>query len=114
MDPWYHYERGDPIDAAFILLHYAHMSGHDDVSALWELLTEANASVFGIGDNASGLEPGAAGSLVVYDSPTAFDVLRTRAPRTLVLKDGRQIARTEPATTHVLREEGERVVDFHR
>ncbi|MDR9381666.1 MAG: cytosine deaminase [Natronomonas sp.] len=112
MDPWYHYGRADPLDAAFVLLHYAHMSGRGDVGTLWEMLTGANASVFG--DDAYGLEEGAPGSLVVYDAPDPFNALRTRAPRTLVLKDGRQIARTEPATTRVRRADGDRRLTFER
>ncbi|WP_129116015.1 cytosine deaminase [Halegenticoccus tardaugens] len=112
MDPWYHYGRGDPIDAAFVLLHYAHMNGRDDVGSLWELLTGANADIFGVSEY--GLAVGQEGSLVIYDSPDPFNALRTRASRTLVLKDGRAIARTEPESTTVVRDNGERSIDFHR
>jgi len=113
MDPWYHYGRGDPLDAAGVLLHYAHMNGYDDVGTLWGMLTADSAAV--VGAPAGGVEPGAPGSLVVFDSPTPFDALRTRAARTLVLKDGRPVARTEPARTTVRRGDGtERTVDFHR
>ncbi|MWV38402.1 cytosine deaminase [Natrialba sp. INN-245] len=112
MDPWYHYGCGDPIDAAFILLHYAHMSGRSDVETLWEMITHANADVFGVDEY--GLEVGNEGSLVVYDSPGPFNALRTRAPRTLVLREGREIARTEPSETTVVRADSERSVDFHR
>jgi hypothetical protein len=72
-------------------------AGHDDVAALWEMLTDANASVFGVTDY--GLEEGNEGSLVVYDSPDAFNALRTQAPRTLVLRNGAPVARTEPSVT---------------
>jgi cytosine deaminase len=112
LDPWYHYGVADPLDAAFILVHYAHMAGHDDVATLWEMLTDANASVFGLDDY--GLAEGNEGSLVVYDSPDAFNALRTQAPRTLVLRNGEPIARTEPSVTQLERESGEKTVDFHR
>lgn len=112
MDPWYHYGAGDPLDAAFVLLHYAHMNGRDDVETLWRMLTEANASIFGVDEY--GLEEGTAGSLVVYDAPDAFNALRTRAARRLVLKDGREIARTEPAETKVSLENETCIVDFNR
>jgi len=102
MDPWYHYGRGDPLDAAFVLLHYAHMSGRGDVETIWRMLTEANASVFGAEDY--GLAEGCEGSIAVFDAPSGFDALRTRAARTLVLRKGRPIARTDPATTTVERE----------
>jgi len=112
LDPWYHYGQADPLDAAFVLLHYAHMAGRDDVADLWEMLTEANADVFGVDEY--GLGEGVAGSLVVYDSPDAFNALRTRAPRTLVLREGEPVARTAAATTTVRRDSGKRSVDFHR
>lgn len=113
MDPWYHYGRGDPLDAAGVLLHYAHMNGYDDVGTLWGMLTADNAAV--VGEPAGGIEPGGPGSLVVFDSPTPFDALRTRAARTLVLKDGQPVARTDPARTTVRRGDGtERRIDFHR
>lgn len=112
MDPWYHYGVGDQLDAAHVLLHYAHMSGRSDVSSLWDMLTDANAEIFGVEDY--GLAPGCEGSLVVYDAADPFDALRRRAPRTLVLNRGRPIARTDPATTTIGRESGERTVSFTR
>jgi cytosine deaminase len=112
MDPWYHYGMADPLDAAFVLLHYAHMNGRSDVGTLWEMLTYANAEVFGEGE--TGLTEGADGSLTVFDSPDRFNALRTRAPRTLVVRDGEEIARTEPGTTSVERHSGTKTVDFHR
>lgn len=119
MDPWYHYGRADPLDAAFILIHYAHMSGHSDVEPIWEMLTEANASIFGV--DKYGLSEGNEGSVVVYDAPDPFNALRTQPRRTLVLKEGRKIAQAEPAKTQVLRENIEengnksrRNIDFYR
>ncbi len=110
MDPWYHYGIADPLDAAFVLVHYAHMAGRADVPALWEMLTAANAEVFGA--DGYGLREGGEGSLAVFDSPGPFDALRTRAPRTLVLREGEVVARTEPAETTVLREGGPATVSW--
>jgi cytosine deaminase len=112
VDPWYHYGVGDQLDAAYVLLHYAHMSGRGDVGTLWRMLTEANASVFGADDY--GLVEGNEGSLVVYDSPDPFNALRTRAPRTLVVREGCVVAETEPRETVVHRDGEDRRVDFHR
>jgi cytosine deaminase len=111
MDPWYHWGRGDPLDAAYVLLHYAHMHGRADVDSLWEMLLDANAAIWG--DAPGRIRVGAAGSLVVFDATDAFEALRTRAPRTLVLKGGRVLARTDPAETTVYADE-ERTVDFRR
>ncbi|GAA0294177.1 cytosine deaminase [Halarchaeum salinum] len=113
VDPWYHYGVGDQLDAAFILLHYAHMAGHDDVGALWEMLTTANAEVFGV-TGSYGLEPGNDGSLVVYDARSPFDALRKRAARLRVVAGGLEIARTDPATHTVSRGETTRDVTYDR
>jgi len=110
-DMVYHYGTGDMLDAAFILLHFAHMSGRSDVPVLWEMLTEANAEVYGLSEY--GIAEGNEGSLVVYDSPDAYNTLRTRAPRTLVVRDGRQIASARPRRAEVQRSHGPETVDFH-
>ncbi|WP_160135751.1 cytosine deaminase [Halococcus salsus] len=99
LDPFYHYGTGDQLDAAFMLIHYLHMNGYQDVADVWEMLTTENATVFS--DDDYGLEPGSDGSLVVYDAMSPFDALRTRAPRTLVLRSGHEVARTEPQQTTV-------------
>jgi len=112
MDPWYHYGVADPLDAAFVLVHYAHMSGRSDVPTLWEMLTHTNAAIFGVDEADYGLTPGARGSLVVYDAPDGFEALRRRAPRTLVVRDGDPIAETDPGTTTVTRSDGTHDVAF--
>jgi cytosine deaminase len=112
MDPWYHYGVGDPLDAAVVLLHFAHMNGRRDVGTLWRMLTEANAEVFGV--ERYGLVEGAPGSLVVYESPDGFNALRTRAARRLVIRKGCEVARTTPEETTVFRENEAVSVDFQR
>ncbi|SEO20637.1 cytosine deaminase [Halogranum amylolyticum] len=112
MDPWYHYGVGDPLDAAFVLLHYAHMNGRNDVEALWEMLTSANAVI--VGEKDYGLEPGNEGSLVVFDAADPFDALRRRAPRVRVVRRGVEVARTTPAETTVSRGTDDRTVTYTR
>ncbi|MFD1600446.1 amidohydrolase family protein [Halobellus rarus] len=112
MDPWYHYGKADPLDAAYVLIHYAQMSGYDDVQTIWNMLTVANSGIFGATNY--GLESGDEGSLVVYDSYSAFDTLRTRPARRLVLKEGIPVARTQPSETTVQFGENSTDIDFHR
>ena len=92
MDNTYHYGNGDPLGALYVLMHFAHMDDHASLSALWEMLLDGNAEIFGV-DN-YGLKEGAEGSLTVFDSPDTFNALRTQSPRTLVLKNGRIVAHT--------------------
>ena len=101
MDPVYHYGCADPLDAAYVLIHYAHMNGFADVETIWRMLTEANASIFGLESSEYGIKAGAEGSLVVFDADTPFETLRTRPPRYLVVSSGAVIASTRPAETTV-------------
>ena len=60
------------------------------------------------------LRPGDPADLVVYDAPTDVDALRLVAPRTLVMRGGRVLARTEPARTTVTWDGVEEDVTFLR
>jgi cytosine deaminase len=111
VDHFNSYGDGDPLKAAFVLVHYAHMNGKEDAGVLWNMLLEGNAEVFGVDDY--GLEEGNEGSLVVYDAADPFDALRTQPVRPLVLRDGEPIATSERSS--VVRQHGEEVtVDFGR
>jgi cytosine deaminase len=96
MDSTYQYGDGDPLKAAFMLVHFAHMNLRRDVADLWEMLTDGNAAVFGA--ERYGLAEGCEGSLVVFDAPDPYSALRTQPPRTLVLKDGRPVAKGRRST----------------
>jgi hypothetical protein len=75
------------------------------------MLVDGNASVYG--GPADTLDEGRPGSLVVYESTTAFDALRTQRPRPLVLRDGRPVARSRASST-VFRGGDDTTVDFGR
>jgi cytosine deaminase len=100
---------GDPLKAAFVLVHYAHMNSKRDVDTIWNMLLEGNAAVFGVDDY--GLEEGNEGSLVVYDAETPFDAVRTQPVRPLVLRDGEPIAQSQRSSV-VYPDGEESTVDF--
>ncbi len=95
MDPWYPLGYGDPLQAAFVLVHLGQMSGDSELGQLIEMITSRPAAALGLADY--GLRPGGPADLVVFDAPSAADALRLVAPRTLVLRAGRAVARAEPA-----------------
>jgi len=111
VDHFHGYGDGDPLKAAFVLVHLAHMNGQADSVTLWNALLEGNATVFGVDDY--GIEPGNEGSLVVYDAADPFDALRTQPVRPLVLREGRPIAESSRSTT-VHGHDAETTVDFSR
>jgi cytosine/creatinine deaminase len=110
MDPWYPLGYGDPLQAAFVLAHYGQMSGYRELSTLIDMITRNPAAALGI--EGYGLEAGCRADLCVFAAPTETDAIRLVAPRKLVLRGGKVVARTEPAHTTVVWDGREEPVDF--
>jgi cytosine/creatinine deaminase len=110
MDPWYPLGYGDPLQAAFVLAHYGQMSGHNELTTLIDMITTNPASALGL--ERYGLEPGCRADVCVFDAPTEMDAIRLVAPRKLVLRAGKVVARTEPAHTTVIWDGREEPVNF--
>jgi cytosine deaminase len=112
MDPWYPLGYGDPLQAAFVLANYGHMSGADELPRLIDMITVDPARTLDLPVNR--LRPGDPADLVVFDAPTDVDALRLVAKRTLVLRGGTVLARSEPARTTVTWDGAEEEVTFLR
>ncbi|HKF75807.1 MAG TPA: cytosine deaminase [Candidatus Dormibacteraeota bacterium] len=112
MDPWYPLGCGDPLQAAFVLAHYGHMSGAEELPRLVDMVTVNPARALGV--EGYGLAEGSPASLVVFEAPSAVDALRLLPRRRLVLRRGRVVARTVPAQTTVVWDGREEPVDFLR
>jgi cytosine/creatinine deaminase len=103
MDPWYSLGKADLVDAAHLALHFTYMSGREEILEMLRCATERGARTLGVED-AYGLEEGKPADCVVFDAPDATEVIRLRAPRRWVLRRGKVIAETTPATTTLLGE----------
>jgi cytosine deaminase len=112
MDPWYPLGHGDPLQAAFVLAHYGHMSGAEELRHLIDMITVNPARALGL--ESYGLTEGGPANLVVFDAPSEMDALRLLPRRRLVLRAGRTVARTRPAETTVVWDGEEEPVDFLR
>ncbi|HEY7143937.1 MAG TPA: cytosine deaminase [Streptosporangiaceae bacterium] len=112
MDPWYPLGYGDPLQAAFVLVHLGQMSGDGELRQLIEMITANPAAALGVPDY--GLRAGGPADLVVFDAPSEADALRLVAPRTLVLRGGKVVARTTPARHTVIWDGTEESVRFFR
>jgi cytosine/creatinine deaminase len=88
------------------------MSGAEELPRLLDMITTDPARVLALPENR--LRPGDPADLVAFDAPTDVDALRLVAPRTLVLRGGRVLARTEPARTTVSWDGVEEEVTFLR
>src|SRR5215475_7782302 len=94
MDPWYPLGYGDPLQAAFVLAHLGQLTGEAELRGLLDMVTVNPAAALGL--TGYGLREGAPADLVVFDAPSDVDALRLVAPRYLVLRGGRIVARTQP------------------
>jgi cytosine/creatinine deaminase len=112
MDPWYPLGVGDPVQACFVMVHYGHMSGHEELASMLDFVTTRAARCLGLDDY--GLAEGRPADLVVFDAPTAVDAVRTLATRTVVVSRGRVVARTTPPRTTLTLAGREEPVVFQR
>jgi cytosine deaminase len=112
MDPWYPLGYGDPLQAAFVLVHFGQMSGDEELRRLIEMITVNPAAALGLTDY--GLREGGPADLVVFDAPSEADALRLVVPRTLVLRAGKVVARAVPAQHTVIWQGTEEPVTFLR
>ncbi|MCX6460982.1 MAG: cytosine deaminase [Actinobacteria bacterium] len=112
MDPWYPLGYGDPLQAAFVLVHYGHMSGAKEMPYLFEMITTNPAKALGV--DSRGIRKGGPADIVVFDAPTPEDALRRVTPRFLVMRDGKIVARTKPSETTVTINGKTRPVTFLR
>ena len=110
MDPWYPLGYADPVQAAFVLAHYGQMSGHGELRTLMDMITWNPASALGL--EKYGLLPGCRADLCAFSVPTEIDAIRLVAPRKLVVRGGKVVARTEPERTTVMWNDREELVDF--
>ena len=103
MDPWYSLGRADMVEAASLALHFTYMSGRDEIVEMLRCATERGARTLGVEDE-YGIEEGKPADLVVYEAPSALEVMRLHPPRRWVIRRGRVVAETTPARTTLLGE----------
>src|SRR5436305_13469622 len=96
MDPWFPLGRGDMLAAAQLALFLCHMSGHDEIDAVFDLITANAAKVLRIEDR-YGIEEGKPADFLILDAPSAFEALRLVPARLHVFKRGREVASTTPS-----------------
>jgi cytosine deaminase len=101
MDPWYPMGKADLVDAAHLALHFTYMSGREEITEMLRLATERGARTLGVEDE-YGIEEGKPADFVIFDAPSAIEVIRLRATRRYVVRRGQVIAETTPARTTLL------------
>ncbi|MDE1951388.1 MAG: amidohydrolase family protein [Betaproteobacteria bacterium] len=96
MDPWYGLGSGDMLEVAHMGLHVAQMTGQDAMRQCFAAVTTTPAAILGL--QGYGLEVGRRADLVLLQAGNPIDAIRLRATRLAVIRGGKLIAATPPAT----------------
>jgi cytosine/creatinine deaminase len=111
MDPWYLLGKADLLHAANLALHFTYMSGLEEIPEMLGCATWRGARTLGVEDD-YGLEEGKPADLVIFDAPTPLEVMRLMPARRWVIRRGRIVAETTPASTRLFHEGREDAVTF--
>ncbi|RUS42463.1 amidohydrolase family protein [Cohnella sp. AR92] len=103
LSPFYPLGTGNPLDAAHMAAHLAHMSGRAELKALLGMITEGGAAAMNLGERyphgEGGLRIGAPASFLLFDAADAGELIRLRAAPRFVFRNGRLAAETPPVRT---------------
>lgn len=111
MDPWYPMGFGSMLHAANLLMHTAHMSGHEQIGRLFGMITH-NAAVTMQVEDLYGLAEGKPANLLVLDAPNVFEAIRLMPPCLYVVRKGRVALKTQPAERRLSFGGFDRTIDF--
>lgn len=95
-DTFYPFGQADMLEVALITAHAAHLSLPDEINTTFKMCTFNAAKILGLKDY--GIEEGNKANLVILNSPSILEAIRTQPGRT-VIKEGKIIARKIKDTT---------------
>jgi cytosine deaminase len=104
MDPWYPLGRADMLDVAHMGLHVAQMTGTEAMRRCFDAVTAAPAAILGL--DGYGIAPGRNADLVILQAGDPVDAIRRRPPRLQVIRRGKIVARSAPASSEVMGDDG--------
>ena len=91
LDPWYSLGSGDMLEVAAMGLHVAQMTSQQGMRQCFDAVTVNNARILGL--DGYGLDVGCRADFVLLQARSAAEAIRLRAPRLLVVRGGRVLAR---------------------
>ena len=99
MDPWYSMGTGDMLEVANMGLHVAQMTSRQDMHQCFQAVTSVPAKILGL--EGYGVAVGCRADLVILQARNPVEALRLRATRLAVIRAGRVIASSTPATSRM-------------
>lgn len=103
--PFYPLGTGNPLDAAHMAAHLAHMCGRQDLNDIVAMITHGGAKAMQLGSY--GFEQGAPklgdpASFLLFDAAEPAELIRTRCAPRYVFSRGVLAAETQPAVTKLM------------
>ena len=95
MDPWYPLGTHDMLDVAHMGAHALHMTGTDQLRALFDAVTINGAATLGL--EGYGLAPGCNADMVILQAASRLEAIRLRPARLFVIRRGKIISRMAEA-----------------
>ena len=97
MDPWYGLGSGDMLEVAHMGLHVAQMTSSAGVAQCFEAVTTHAAKVLGL--DGYGIAVGNRADFVLLQAGDAYEAIRLKSTRLLVVRGGKILARTPERQT---------------
>ncbi|WKA58556.1 cytosine deaminase [Planococcus shenhongbingii] len=98
MDPWYPLGDGNLMSVVDTGLHACHMTDHGHIVKALDLITINGAKTLGM-EEGYGVKEGNRANLIVIDSESEYEAIRTQASVLYSIRNGEVIVETKPAVT---------------
>ena len=99
-DPWYPLGTGDMRDVVFMGLHVCQMMGYQEIMDSYRLVSVNAAKTLHLGER-YGIREGRPASFLILDADNFYNALNRKSEVLRSYKDGRLIARSDPARREV-------------
>lgn len=96
LDPFGPLGKGNMLQAAYMLLHTAHLSGSAQIKSLFDMITINGAKTLNM-DKGYGIEVGNQADLVILDAKDEKEAIRLTSECLYVIRKGKVISETRPA-----------------
>ncbi|KLV04179.1 cytosine deaminase [Photobacterium aquae] len=112
-DPWYPLGTANMLQVLHMGLHVCQVMGYEQINNGLDLISTHSARTLNIQDR-YGIEEGKPGNLLILPAENGFDAVRRQVPVRYSIRQGKIIAETQPAVTHIHLGENAEPVTFRR
>lgn len=112
-DPWYPLGTGNMLQVLHMGIHVSQLLGYDQIVNSVDLITSNSAKTLNIQDQ-YGIEEGKPANMIVLSARNEYEAIRKQASVRYSIRNGKVIAETKPAETHVSLDGASEFVDFEK